>query len=145
MLERQIAQNEPLSNRPFVLRDSCDRMEDMTYQKVFSPEQLNQKRSELESVSISISDLNKEKKEWMKNFKAEMDPLAQNHAKIVGELKSKSAEVTETCYCILDEETRMMGFYNGEGILVYSRPAFQEELNRTIQMEIRNTRTGTDD
>lgn len=142
MLERQIAQNETLVNRLKVLKDNSDKVEEMTYHKHFSPEQLTQKRGELENVSISISDLNKEKKEYMANFKAEMDPLAKNHAKIIDELKAKSAEVTELCYCFLDEESRMMGFYNGEGILIYSRPASQAELNRTIQMEMR--KTGTD-
>lgn len=142
MLERALAQDEPVNRRRQYLADSCDRTEEVQYNKPFSPEELTQKRVELENVSINISDLNQQKKDYMDSFKIEMDPLAKTHAKIVKDLKNKTVQVTEQCYAFLDEETRMMGFYNAEGIMVYSRPANMNELQRTVQMELR--RTGTD-
>lgn len=143
MLERQMLMSIPLEERLIILRDSCEMVEDINYQKQFSPEQLEQKRVDLENVSIAISDLNQQKKEYMDSFRDEMKPLAQSHAKYISELKAKSAQVTEKCYKFIDEEDRMVGYYNGEGTLVYSRPATRDEINRTITMQIR--RTGTHD
>lgn len=141
MLDRALAQDVPSKNRRQYLNDSCDKTEEVQYNKPFSPDELTEKRVELENVSIDISDLNQQKKDYMDSFKIEMDPLAKTHAKIVKDLKNKTVQVTEVCYAFLDEDSRMVGYYNGDGILVYSRPASATEMQRTVQMEIR--RTGT--
>lgn len=143
MLERQICQEYPLEKRGLILRDNCEKVEEVVYNKPFTQQDLERRRVDLENVSIAISDLNQQKKEYLDSFKEEMSPLAKSHAKAVSELKAKTVQVTENCFKFLDEESRTVGFYNSEGLLVYSRPAYREELNRSIMMEAR--RTGTDD
>lgn len=141
MLERMLGADVPLEKRPLFLRDNCDRIEEKTYHKQFTPQELDQKRVELESVSINIADLKQQKKDYDDAYKIEMKPLEEIHKKTVKELKERTVSVTENCYMFLDEETNMVGYYNAEGLLVYSRPANLNELQRTVHMEAR--RTGT--
>lgn len=49
--------------------------------------------------------------------------------------------VEEDCYKFFDEETKMIGFYNKECDLVSSRPAFPDELQKTIFATIRSNGT----
>ena len=77
----------------------------------------------------------------MDEFKERLKPLNETKGEAIKALREKSQTVTEKCYKFLDEETKMVGFYNKEGNLVNSRPAFQKELEKTIQMELRKTGT----
>ena len=49
--------------------------------------------------------------------------------------------VTEDCFKFFDEESKMIGFYNKQGDLVSSRPAFPDELQKTIFATIRKDGT----
>ena len=57
------------------------------------------------------------------------------------DLKSKGRTVHEKVYRFLDEGERMVGFYNSEGMLVSSRPARREELQKTVFTELRKEGT----
>lgn len=140
MLERTQCAGIPAHERAQVLADNCDSIEEVSYSKSFSSDELTEKRVELEHVSVKIDDLEEAKKDYLDAIKTEMKPLLEGKKQVIKELKEKAATVRENCYRFLDEETRMVGFYNAEGLLVYSRPATVAELQKTIQMEVR---TGT--
>lgn len=130
----------PVHQRAGILADNSDAIEEVSYSKSFSSDELTEKRVELEHVSVRIDDLEEAKKDYLDVLKTEMKPLLESKKTVIKELKEKAATVRENCYRFLDEETRMVGFYNSEGLLVYSRPATVAELQKTIQMEVR---TGT--
>lgn len=50
----------------------------------------------------------------------------------------------EPCYKLIDEDEKMAGYYNKEGMLVYERPARLEELQPRL-FKHNATKTGTDD
>lgn len=141
MLDRELGKDIALEERAQFLKDNCDAVEDVTYSRAFAPEELALAREQLTDASIQIADIEEEKKEVMDGFKKQLEPLNMQKAEAIKALRDKSRTVTEKCYKFLDEETKMVGFYNKEGNLVSSRPAFQKELEKTIQMELR--RTGT--
>ena len=143
MLDRELGKDISLENRAGFLEDNCDAVEEVTYSRAFEPEELALKREQLTDASIKIADIEEEKKEVMDGFKERMKPLQEQKADAIKALRDKSQTVTEKCYKFLDEETKMVGFYNKEGNLVSSRPAFQRELQKTIQMDIR--KNGTSD
>lgn len=58
-------------------------------------------------------------------------------------LKSKSTYVKEPCYKLIDQQTRQVGYYNKEGMLVYQRAARHDELQPNIFKLA--PKTGTDD
>ena len=143
MLDKELGKAIALEERASFLEDNCDAVEEVTYSRAFEPEELALKREQLTDASIKIADIEEEKKEVMDGFKVRLKPLQEQKADAIKALRDKSQTVTEKCYKFLDEETKMVGFYNKEGNLVSSRPAFQRELQKTIQMDIR--KNGTSD
>ena len=143
MLDKELGKDIALEERASFLEDNCDAVEEVTYSRAFEPEELALKREQLTDASIKIADIEEEKKEVMDGFKERLKPLQERKADAIKALRDKSQTVTEKCYKFLDEETKMVGFYNKEGNLVSSRPAFQRELQKTIQMDIR--KNGTSD
>ena len=141
MLDKELGKDIALEERASFLEDNCDAVEEVTYSRAFEPEELALKREKLTDASIKIADIEEEKKEVMDGFKERLKPLQEQKADAIKALRDKSQTVTEKCYKFLDEETKMVGFYNKEGNLVSSRPAFQKELQKTIQMYIRKNGT----
>lgn len=141
MLDRELGKDIALEERAGFLEDNCDAVEEVTYSRAFEPEELALKREQLTDASIKIADIEKERKEVMDGFKERLKPLQEQKGEAIKSLRDKSQTVTEKCYKFLDEETKMVGFYNKEGNLVSSRPAFQKELQKTIQMYIRKNGT----
>lgn len=141
MLDKELGKDIALEERASFLEDNCDAVEEVTYSRAFEPEELALKREQLTDASIKIADIEEEKKEVMDGFKERLKPLQEQKADAIKALRDKSQTVTEKCYKFLDEETKMVGFYNKEGNLVSSRPAFQKELQKTIQMYIRKNGT----
>lgn len=124
------------------LMDNCDKVEEKAYMKRFTPEQLAQMKEGLSEVSVKIHDIEAEKKEAAKDFKARLDPLTEEKKELVGGIKQKAKLVTENCYKFIDTDTREVGYYNQDGDLIESRPAFPEELQGNIFQLGR--KTGTD-
>ena len=143
MLDKELGKDIALEERASFLEDNCDAVEEVTYSLAFEPEELALKREQLTDASIKIADIEEEKKEVMDGFKKRQKPLQEQKADAIKALRDKSQTVTKKCYKFLDEETKMVGFYNKEGNLISSRPAFQRELQKTIQMDIR--KNGTSD
>lgn len=141
MLDKELGKDIAIEERKQFLEDNCDAVEKVTYSRQFSPEELALQREMLTDSSIKIADIEEEKKGVMDGFKERLKPLQEQKEQAIKALRDKSQTVTEDCYKFLDEETKMVGFYNKEGNLVNSRPAFQKELQRTIQMELRKTGT----
>lgn len=132
-----------MENRAQVLEDSCDAVEDVTYSKPFTPEELALKREQLTDASIKIADIEEEKKTVMDGYKERLKPLQTQKEDAIKALRDKSQTVTEKCFKFFDEDTKTVGFYNSEGNLVNSRPAFKQELQKTIFSVMR--KNGTED
>ena len=141
MLDRELGKDIAIEKRAQFLEDNCDAVEDVTYSRAFAPEELALKREQLTDSSIKIADIEEEKKAVMDSIKERLKPLQEQKDEAIKALREKSQTVTEKCYKFLDEETKMVGFYNKEGNLVSSRPAFQKELEKTIMMELRKNGT----
>ncbi len=141
MLDRELGKDIALEEREQFLEDNCDAVEDVTYSRAYTPEELALKREELTDASIRVADIEEEKKEAMNDFKRRLEPLNTQKAEAIRALREKSHTITEKCYKFIDEETKMVGFYNKEGNLVNSRPVFKQELQKTIYMETRKTGT----
>lgn len=141
-MQREIGtdiQNPQVRNQ--FLRDNCDAVEPKGYMKGYTPEELDTMKTELSEVSIKINDVEEEKKEVMKGYKELLDPLADEKKELLRGLKEKAIFVKEDCFKFVDQEERMTGYYNQEGILVESRPSTADELQSTVFQELR--RTGT--
>lgn len=141
MLDKELGKEYPLEQREQFLSDNSDDVEKVSYSKAFSPEELAKQREDLTDAAIKLADIEEQKKEANAHFKELMKPLEQKKAVAIKNLKDKAMTVEEDCYKFFDEETKMVGFYNKEGDLVSSRPAFPDELQTTIFAAIRSNGT----
>lgn len=123
------------------LRDNCDAVEDLGYTKQLPNYEIEALKDRLVENNIQLRDVRADKKAANKEFNDQIKQLEESNDEVTGKLKAKSEFVTEACFKFVDEETREVGYYNNEGLLVYSRPARPEELNKNI---FRMSRTGTE-
>lgn len=124
------------------LRDNCDAVEDLGYTKQLPNEEIEALKDRLVENNIQLRDVRADKKAANKEFNDQIKQLEESNDEVTGKLKAKSEFVTEACFKFVDTETREVGYYNSEGLLVYSRPARPEELQKTMFQTLR--RTGTD-
>lgn len=141
MLSNELGKDIDIEQREQFLKDNCDKVEEVTYTKYFSPEELAKQREDLTDASIKISDLLQEKKEVLDGFKERMKPLEEQRQTAIKNLKDKAMLVTEDCFKFLDEESKKVGYYDKLGNLVYSRSAFPNELQTTIFVSMRKDGT----
>lgn len=123
------------------LRDNCDAVEDLGYVKPLKTEEIEELKDRLVENNIQLRDVRADKKAANKEFNDTIKQLEASNDEVTGKLKERSEYVTEPCYKFIDEETREVGYYNEEGVLVYSRPARPEECQRNI---FKTFRTGTE-
>ena len=141
-MERELGKDlEQGKKRVAFLMDNCDAVEEKGYMRPYTPEELAKLKEKLPQTVIEISDIEEEKKEAVKGFKTRLEPLTTERKKIVEGLKKKAEFITEECYKFIDQEKREVGFYNGNGDLIESRPAYSEELQGTIYQIGRKTGT----
>lgn len=142
-MDAQLFQDIPLSERKEMLDANADAVEHLGYSRLLPSEEVDELKEQLSSTQIKIEDKTEELATKAKTLKDEIKGLKMIRKSIVTKLKSRSEYVEEDCYKMVEEKRREVGYYNAEGILVYSRPARKEELQKTIFQTIR--KTGTED
>lgn len=129
-MERELGKDlEQGKKRVAFLMDNCDAVEEKGYMKPFTPEELARMKESLSETAA------------MKDFKARLEPLTTERKKTLDGLKKKAEFVTERCFKFIDQEAREVGYYNENGDLIESRPAYSEELQTTLFQIGRKTGT----
>ena len=135
------------SKRKAYLCDNCDSVVEKRYMKPFAPGKMQEMKERLAEASIEIGELEEAKKASAAAFNTELKPLLDERSELLGNIKHKAENVKEECFKFVDQEEKMVGFYNCDGDLIESRPANPDELQMTIQQSFRNLpadKTGTD-
>lgn len=138
-MERVLGQDiKDLEERKQFLLDNADKVEEIDYHKAFDSDELSQKKTDFANKSIRIAALEEEIKDFKDKIGLELKPLREETKELLDDIKAKGRMVNEKCYLFLDEEEKMVGYYNAEGILIQSRPATRDELQKTIYAEMRH-------
>lgn len=124
------------------LRDNCDAVEDLGYTKQLPNEGIEALKDRLVENNIQLRDVRADKKAANKEFNDQIKQLEESNDEVTGKLKAKSEFVTEACFKFVDTETREVGYYNREGLLVYCRPGRPEEMQKSMFSPV--LRTGTE-
>jgi septal ring factor EnvC (AmiA/AmiB activator) len=124
------------------LQANCDAIESLGYMKPFSAEQIEKFKTELSEVSITINDIEEERKATQQHFKAQLDPLKEERKELLTAIKQKARYQKEECYKFIDQQNRVVEYYNKDGEMVSSRPMLPSEAQKTIYSI---ERTGTHD
>ena len=139
-LGKDIQQGE--ARRQF-LADNADAVEKKEYMRHYTPEELLKLKESLSETCISINEIEEELKEVKKEYKDRLEPLLNKKKEALEGLKKKAELVEEDCYKFIDEEAKEVGYYNQNGDLIESRPAYNEEIQKTIFQVLR--KNGTED
>ncbi len=126
------------------LRDNADAIEEMGYSKPIPSEQIEKLKETLADASIKKLELEEEKKTQVQMINEEIKGYKNTIKDVADKLKSKTTYVNEDCYKMVDPQTRQVGYYNNEGMLVYQRAARQSELQPRL-FDLRPGKTGTED
>jgi len=129
---------DPEERKQFLI-DNADKVVEIDYHKSFDSDEMAKMKTEFAEKHIRIATLEEKIKDYKDEINQELKPLKEEVSTIRENLKSKGKLVHEKCYQFLDYEERMVCIYNSEGILVSSRPATRDEMQRTIQAEIRSS------
>ena len=141
-MDAQLFQDLPLAERKEMLEANADAVEHLGYSRPLPSDEIDQLKELLSSTQIKIDDKQDELSDYSRTLKNKIKELKATRKGITTKLKSRSEYVEEDCFKMVDDKRREVGYYNKEGILVYSRPARKDELQKTIFEVIR---TGTED
>lgn len=125
------------------LADNADSVVEKTYMRRFTPEELQSRKEELANVSISINDIENEKKAALYEFKERLKPLAEKRGLLIEDIRKKAETVTGNCYCFVVEEERMTYVINEDGDCIEAHPCTADELQKTVFQPMR-LKTGTE-
>ena len=112
------------------LEDNADKMEELSYTKPFTPEQIRVFKDELSTTMIDLNVIEEEFKEVKDSYKAKMKPLKEETKSLLTDIKNKAEFVKEKCFVFYEGDSA--GYYNAEGVLVYQRPLLPGERQKTI-------------
>ena len=77
MIEKELGKEYSLEEREQFLSNTCDGTEEVSYSRVFTPEELAKQRELLTDASIKLADIDEAKKEAMAEFKEQAKPYAE--------------------------------------------------------------------
>jgi hypothetical protein len=129
-MEKQLLQNLSEKERLETLENSADRVEEFSYTKPFTQDQIRVFKDELSTTMIELRSIEDEFKEVKDSFKAKMKPMKDDTKALLTNIKNKAEFVTEKCFIMIDGNEA--GYYNAEGVLVYQRPILPGEKQKTI-------------
>lgn len=118
--------------RLMLLQQNADHIEETTYYKPLTQEELDLRRENLTDNAIQLSEYEDDKKEMMADFKLKMDPLTKENKKLLTEVKTRQAEVSGNLYYLANHEDGMMETYDENGELISSRRLRPEEKQQNI-------------
>lgn len=118
--------------RLLLLQQNADHIEETTYYKPLTADELDLRREELTDNAIKLSEHEDEKKEIMGEFKVKMDPLIKRNKKLLSECKTRQAEIVGALYYMANHDDGMMETYDAAGELIASRRLRPDEKQKNI-------------
>lgn len=135
-MEKKLLAGATPKDRIETLESSADKVENFSYTKPFTPEQITVFKDELSTKMIELSAIEDDFKDIKEQFKAKMKPLKDETKDLITSIKNKAEFITEKCFMFI--EGNEVGYYNSEGDLVYSRPLLPGEKQKTVFSVLRD-------
>jgi len=113
--------------RLMIMQENAAKVEQTTYQKALTTDELADRREDLADNCIKLNKLEDELKEVKDDFKLQMDPLKVTNKTLLTEIKTKQTTIDGTLYHLANHEDSMMETYDNDGFLIGSRRLRPEE------------------
>lgn len=129
---KNICAHLPVGEREAFLQNNCEKTEYIAYQRDFTPEEMISIKEDLSVVSLSIRDIEWEKKIAIAEFKYQLDPLKANRSELLVKIQNGTEEVDDCCFKFINTKEKAVIYYDKKGEQVLMRPVTPEDLQRTI-------------
>jgi hypothetical protein len=129
-MEKFLLQDQSAKERLETLENSADKVEQFSYTKPFTPDQIIVFKDELSTTMIELNSIEDEFKDVKDEYKGRMKPLKEQNRSLLTNIKNKAQFVSERCFIMI--EGNEAGYYNADGVLVYQRPLLPGEKQKTI-------------
>jgi hypothetical protein len=130
IMEKLLLQNVGAKERLETLENSADKVENFSYTKPFTSDQIIVFKDELSTTMIELNSIEDEFKSVKDEYKGKMKPLKEQNRSLLTNIKNKAEFVTEKCFIIIEDNEA--GYYNADGELIYRRPLLPNEKQKTI-------------
>ena len=120
------------SERVTILQENAQKVEETTYQRPLTEEELSAKREDLADNCIFLNQKEDEFKEVKDRFKVETEPYKRLNKILLQEIKTKQSTVEGILYHLPNHEDGMMETYDGEGYMIGSRRLRPDERQGNI-------------
>lgn len=118
--------------RIMLLQENASKVEQTTYQKQLTPEELIERRENLSDVCIKLDQAEDEFQEVKDDHKARMTPMKTLRKGLLTQIKTKQTSVTGVLYHLANHDDGMMETYDSDGFLIESRRLRPEEKQGTM-------------
>lgn len=122
----------PAHEREQRLQSMAYSVEETTYYKPLTQEELDERREKLADNVIKLSKLETEKKSFIESHKIKVKPFQEENAELLKSIDTKQEEVEGVLYHIDDQESGVMDSYDANGVLVASRRLRPDERQTSI-------------
>lgn len=131
-MESKIFQDVSIRDREQYLKDNATKVEKHTYSKPLDVAEVSKLQTEFAQKAIELNIEESNLKEVREEFKSKTKPLKIEMAKLMQNIRTGAEEVTEDVYHLSDMDSEQMGYYNKEGVLIFSRPLMTSERQYSI-------------
>lgn len=131
-MEKKLLQDVSKNERLQYLKDSCYRVEQFTYPRQLSLEELELEKHDFTQNAIKVAIADQKLKIARDEFKALAKPLKLEMKHQMDKIRSSIEEITGDVFLMDDQDNNLMGYYNSEGELVYQRGLMQAEKQLRI-------------
>lgn len=132
-LQPKIFQDIPADEREAMLEANSHDTETMPVQKFFTPEDLQDMRTEHVNNNIIIKRANEKLKKAQEEYKAETKKPIDDNTYLLANIRAGYVEVDQQVYLMPDWDNRMMGYYDRFGEFIKSRRMTPDERQTKIQ------------
>jgi len=136
-MQKEMFQEKVPEERVTFLRDTCDKVEDFTYERAYTNQDVEAFCDRLSKIMIEVRQMESELTAVKKEFAEKMKPMKTELSELLNNIKFRSQMVKEKVYIFIDHEKNQVGYYNAEGMLVHRRMLKIDEHQRSILGSIR--------
>lgn len=128
-MDLQLFQDLAPAEREEMLDAQADDVTEENYLQPYTNAEKAQRREEYVALSLEMKQITEEEDEMKSQFKERKAPVKKCMDTVLANLKQGGEYVKGKLYRIIDQDERVVGFYNSKGELVSQRKVLPSELN----------------
>jgi len=136
-MQKEMFEDRDPEEKEKSLSDTCDKVENFSYDKSFTNQDVDMFRERLSDLMISIGKFDIEIAKIKKQYMEDTKPMRLEIKELLENIRFRSRMVEERAYVFIDHEDNRVGYYNSQGMLIHERMLNIDEHQRSIMSAAR--------